>query len=54
VNQTIVKDKGTSKTIIKKHVPKLRPNEDEDEETDLDTGLDLQDDEDLALQLLLK
>jgi len=53
VNQTIVKEKGKSKTIIKKHIPRLR-REDQHEGVNLDTGLDLEDDEDLALQLLLK
>ena len=51
---TIVKEKGSSTTVIKKHIPKRRKLEHEEADESLDTGLCLQDDEDLALQLLMK
>eukprot|EP00088_Acartia_fossae_P000239 TRINITY_DN10087_c0_g1_i4.p1 TRINITY_DN10087_c0_g1~~TRINITY_DN10087_c0_g1_i4.p1 ORF type:complete len:828 (-),score=245.94 TRINITY_DN10087_c0_g1_i4:195-2648(-) len=50
---TIVKEKGASTTVIKKHIPKRRKLDASAGES-LDTGLCLQDDEDLALQLLMK
>jgi len=51
VTETIVKDKGASTTIIKKHIPKLNKDTTEDDGL-MDIGLSVDDDEELALQLL--
>lgn len=51
-NETEVKEKAETITVIKKRIPKKRRVEEEEEETVLDTGLTLEEDEDLALQLL--
>jgi len=50
---TEVRDTATKVTVIKKRIPKRQKVEEEEEEKpELDTGLSLEDDEDLALQLL--
>ena len=50
---TEVKEGAEKITVIKKRIPKKRKVEAEEEGGVLDTGLSLQDDEDLALQLLM-
>ena len=49
--QTEVKEQPEKITVIKKKIPKRQKLEQEEA---FDTGLSLQDDEDLALQLLLR
>ena len=49
--ETEVKERSQKITVIKKRIPKRQKVE--EEEVVLDTGLSLQDDEDLALQLLM-
>merc|ERR1711860_202777 len=50
---TEVRDTATKVTVIKKRIPKRQKVEEEEEEKpELDTGLSLEDAEDLALQLL--
>ena len=46
-----MKDKGASTTIIKKHIPKLNKDTTEDDGL-MDIGISVDDDEELALQLL--
>ena len=53
--ETEVKKKGDRVTTITKRIPKkARIEEEEEEEGVMDTGLSLEDDEDLALRLLAK
>ncbi len=54
-----VKEKGETVTLITKRIPKKKKRarldqEEEEEERVMDTGLSLQDDEDLVLRLLSK
>jgi len=52
-----VKEKGETVTLITKRIPKkkrARLEEEVEEEKVMDTGLSLQDDEDLVLRLLSK
>jgi len=49
---TEVVDTAQKVTVIRKKIPKRRKVDDDDDEVVLDTGLSLEDDEDLALQLL--
>jgi hypothetical protein len=53
-----VKEKGETVTLITKRIPKKKrarlDQEEEEEERVMDTGLSLQDDEDLVLRLLSK
>jgi hypothetical protein len=55
-----VKEKGETVTLITKRIPKMKKRarldqeEEEEEERVMDTGLSLQDDEDLVLRLLTK
>ena len=52
--ETEVKKKGDRVTTITKRIPKKARIEEEEEEGVMDTGLSLEDDEDLALRLLAK
>ena len=49
-----MKKKGDRVTTITKRIPKKARIEEEEEEGVMDTGLSLEDDEDLALRLLAK
>ncbi len=52
-----MKEKGETVTLITKRIPKKKKRarlEQEEEESVMDTGLSLQDDEDLVLRLLSK